>query len=62
MSLKNDSLHFLVYSKENQMIKYVNKESCHRTLVFKTVSGKSVHAAWLTYFANPRKQKYVHQH
>eukprot|EP00957_Ditylum_brightwellii_P080649 6133920-Ditylum_brightwellii.AAC.1 len=24
-------------SKENQTIKYVNKESCHRTLVFKAV-------------------------
>eukprot|EP00957_Ditylum_brightwellii_P179507 13675312-Ditylum_brightwellii.AAC.1 len=37
MSWKNNNLHFLVYSKENQTIKYVNKESCHRTLVFKAV-------------------------
>eukprot|EP00957_Ditylum_brightwellii_P144168 10984833-Ditylum_brightwellii.AAC.1 len=34
-SWKNDSLRFLVYSKENWMIKYVNKESCHGTSVFK---------------------------
>eukprot|EP00957_Ditylum_brightwellii_P161610 12304379-Ditylum_brightwellii.AAC.1 len=29
LSWKQDNLYFLVYSKENQMIKYVNKESCH---------------------------------
>eukprot|EP00957_Ditylum_brightwellii_P117881 8991981-Ditylum_brightwellii.AAC.1 len=37
MSWKTDNLHFSVYSKENQTIKYVNKESCHRTSVFKAV-------------------------
>eukprot|EP00957_Ditylum_brightwellii_P057265 4339694-Ditylum_brightwellii.AAC.1 len=32
---------FLVYSKKNQTIKYVNKESCHCHLVFKAMpSGK----------------------
>eukprot|EP00957_Ditylum_brightwellii_P182452 13899016-Ditylum_brightwellii.AAC.1 len=37
MSQKNNNLQFLVYSKENQTIKYANKESCHRTSVFKAV-------------------------
>ena len=37
VSWKSDYLHFLVYSKENQTIKYVNKESCHRQSVFKAV-------------------------
>eukprot|EP00957_Ditylum_brightwellii_P028786 2174467-Ditylum_brightwellii.AAC.1 len=37
MSWKNNNLQFLVYSKENQMITYVNKESYHRTSVFKAV-------------------------
>eukprot|EP00957_Ditylum_brightwellii_P085495 6503111-Ditylum_brightwellii.AAC.1 len=37
MSWKNNNLHFSVYSKENQAIKYVNKESCYRILVFKVV-------------------------
>eukprot|EP00957_Ditylum_brightwellii_P158441 12059390-Ditylum_brightwellii.AAC.1 len=36
-SWKNNNLQFLVYSKENQTIKYVNKESYHRTSVFKLV-------------------------
>eukprot|EP00957_Ditylum_brightwellii_P112525 8578278-Ditylum_brightwellii.AAC.2 len=30
-------LWFAVYNKENQCIKYVNKESCHRTSVFKAI-------------------------
>ena len=37
LSWQHDNLHFSVYNKENQTIKYVNKESCHRTLVFKAV-------------------------
>ena len=37
LSWRHDNLHFSVYNKENQTIKYVNKESCHRTLVFKAV-------------------------
>eukprot|EP00957_Ditylum_brightwellii_P063701 4834716-Ditylum_brightwellii.AAC.1 len=37
LSWKNENLYFLVYSKKNQTIKYVNKESCHRHLVFKAV-------------------------
>eukprot|EP00957_Ditylum_brightwellii_P120209 9172657-Ditylum_brightwellii.AAC.1 len=34
---KDEELYFSVYSKKNQMIKYVNKESCHCNLVFKAV-------------------------
>eukprot|EP00957_Ditylum_brightwellii_P156211 11890009-Ditylum_brightwellii.AAC.1 len=33
---KND-LHFALYNKKNQQIKYVNKESCHRASVFKAI-------------------------
>ena len=34
---RQNTLYFSVYSKENQTIKYVNKESCHRQSVFKAV-------------------------
>eukprot|EP00957_Ditylum_brightwellii_P142763 10878525-Ditylum_brightwellii.AAC.1 len=37
LSWRHNNLHFSVYIKENQPIKYVNKESCHRASVFKTV-------------------------
>eukprot|EP00957_Ditylum_brightwellii_P199144 15180348-Ditylum_brightwellii.AAC.1 len=37
LSWKEENLYFLVYSKENQTIKYVNKKSCHRHSVFKVV-------------------------
>jgi hypothetical protein len=37
LSWRQDNLYFSVYSKENQTIKYVNKESCHRQSVFKAV-------------------------
>eukprot|EP00957_Ditylum_brightwellii_P027270 2062114-Ditylum_brightwellii.AAC.1 len=37
LSWRHDNLHFSVYSKENQTIKYVNNKSCHRILVFKVV-------------------------
>eukprot|EP00957_Ditylum_brightwellii_P092333 7029911-Ditylum_brightwellii.AAC.1 len=30
-------LRFAVYNKENQHIKYVNRESCHCTSVFKAI-------------------------
>eukprot|EP00957_Ditylum_brightwellii_P106116 8094962-Ditylum_brightwellii.AAC.1 len=33
----NNNLCFTVYNKENQRIKYVNKESCHQALVLKAV-------------------------
>eukprot|EP00957_Ditylum_brightwellii_P100730 7677500-Ditylum_brightwellii.AAC.1 len=33
---KND-LSFSVYHKKNQTIKYINRESCHRTAVFKAI-------------------------
>eukprot|EP00957_Ditylum_brightwellii_P066444 5044069-Ditylum_brightwellii.AAC.1 len=33
----NDKLCIAVYNKENQRIKYVNKESCHRASVFKAI-------------------------
>eukprot|EP00957_Ditylum_brightwellii_P066000 5005176-Ditylum_brightwellii.AAC.1 len=37
MSWMSDNLHFLVYSKENQTIKHMNKEGCYRQSVFKAI-------------------------
>eukprot|EP00957_Ditylum_brightwellii_P163977 12484836-Ditylum_brightwellii.AAC.1 len=37
LSWKKDDLSFSVYHKENQTIKYVNRESCHQTVVFKSI-------------------------
>eukprot|EP00957_Ditylum_brightwellii_P081050 6164523-Ditylum_brightwellii.AAC.1 len=34
---EDNNLSFAVYHKKNQTIKYVNRESCHRTAVFKAV-------------------------
>ena len=35
LSWKDEELYCSVYSKKNQKIKYVNKESCQHNLVFK---------------------------
>eukprot|EP00957_Ditylum_brightwellii_P123735 9433196-Ditylum_brightwellii.AAC.1 len=37
LSWKKDSLSFSVYHKKNQVIKYINCESCHQTSVFKAI-------------------------
>eukprot|EP00957_Ditylum_brightwellii_P207538 15353421-Ditylum_brightwellii.AAC.2 len=39
LTWKEDDLEFSVYNKENQMIKYLNSKSCHRSEVFKAMSA-----------------------
>eukprot|EP00957_Ditylum_brightwellii_P168531 12828489-Ditylum_brightwellii.AAC.1 len=33
----DSNIRFVVYNKENQQIKYVNRESCHRATMFKII-------------------------
>eukprot|EP00957_Ditylum_brightwellii_P172993 13170561-Ditylum_brightwellii.AAC.1 len=37
LSWKKDDLSFFVYHKKNQTTKYVNREKCHQTAVFKAI-------------------------
>eukprot|EP00957_Ditylum_brightwellii_P000679 53447-Ditylum_brightwellii.AAC.1 len=54
---KND-LSFSVYHKKNQTIKYVNRESCHQTAVFKAIpAGVFTHMGRLTSITNENKNK-----
>eukprot|EP00957_Ditylum_brightwellii_P210776 15365384-Ditylum_brightwellii.AAC.1 len=49
LSWKMDNLSFLVYHKKKQTIKYVNKESCRQTAVFKAIpTGVFIHMGRLT--------------
>eukprot|EP00957_Ditylum_brightwellii_P008439 639375-Ditylum_brightwellii.AAC.1 len=52
---KND-LSFSVYHKKNQAIKYINRESCHQTAVFKAIpAGVFTRMGRLTSITNENK-------
>eukprot|EP00957_Ditylum_brightwellii_P057069 4325039-Ditylum_brightwellii.AAC.1 len=53
---KDDNLSSAVYHKKNQTIKYVNRESCHRTAVFKAIpAGVFTHMGQLTSMTEENK-------
>eukprot|EP00957_Ditylum_brightwellii_P187973 14311077-Ditylum_brightwellii.AAC.2 len=56
LSWKGEELYFSVYSKKNQTIKSINKDSCHRNSVFKTVpAGVFTRLGRLTLFTESNK-------